>query len=40
VLQSLAAETAAPSAAEIERLLAPVGEHAIPHDYATDDLLV
>jgi len=40
VLQSLAAETPAPSAAEIERLLAPVGEHAIPHDYATDDLLV
>ena len=40
LLQSLAAETPAPSAAEIERLLAPVGEHAIPHAYATHDLLV
>jgi UDP-N-acetyl-alpha-D-muramoyl-L-alanyl-L-glutamate epimerase len=40
LLQSLAAETPAPSAAEIERLLAPVGDHAIPHAYATDDLLV
>jgi hypothetical protein len=40
LLQALAAETPAPGAAEIERLLAPVGEHAIPHAYATDDLLV
>jgi hypothetical protein len=40
LLQSLAAETSAPPAAEIERLLAPVGRHAIPNDYAPDDLLV
>lgn len=40
LLQTLAAETPAPSAAEIERLLAPVGGHAIPDAYATDNLLV
>jgi len=40
LLQALAAETPAPSAVEIERLLAPVGGHAIPDAYATDNLLV
>jgi UDP-N-acetyl-alpha-D-muramoyl-L-alanyl-L-glutamate epimerase len=40
LLQSLAADTPAPSPAEIQRLLAPVGEHAIPDAYAPDDLLV
>jgi hypothetical protein len=40
LLHSLAAETPRPTPADVERLLAPIGDHAIPDAFATDDLLV
>ena len=40
LLQTLAGQFPAPSAATIDALLRPVGEHWIPDSYAAHDLLV
>jgi hypothetical protein len=40
LLHTLAAELPPLAPSDVERLLHPVGEHAIPDAYATDDLLV